>query len=424
MEGKQLRADHLRAALIDSMREYLYLPDPDHVMFCLGVAASTRLDGDPLWGLLVGASSSGKTEAIRVLDDVADEHLTEITAAGLLSWIGGKRQRRIGLLARVGEVAFATIADLSTLLAASDRGQRDMLFALLRRAYDGEVTRELGNAPEPLRWAGRLTLLAAVTPAVDNYSSHANALGPRWLCYRLRENDTEARRLAGRKARESAPHLKERRRRARELARLMVDDAADRARSFDLAPSVADAIDDAALVACLGRASVEREGYGKREIRSIPVIEEPPRLAGQLSLLARCLLGLGLDDVEATALCRRAALDSIPQARRRVLATLAAGEELLTAEVARRVGCDRKVALFALEELDAVGVCRYRGADSDADEPTKARKWWRLDGDDARLVTAVLVADERSGTKSVSLPPNPPVEGQAVHSSSDLRESA
>lgn len=120
-----------------------------------------------MWLLLVGAPSGGKTEVLRALDDVAHGHLDEITAAGLLSWTPGRKPRATGLLSRVGDRAFATVGDLSTLLAGSDRGQRDMLYALLRRVFDGRVVRELGNAPEPLRWEGRLTLLAAATQEVD-----------------------------------------------------------------------------------------------------------------------------------------------------------------------------------------------------------------------------------------------------------------
>lgn len=404
--------------LLKAMRRYLYLPDPDYIYFTLAVAVSARLEGDPLWGLLVGAPSSGKTEAIRVFDDVADEHLSDISAAGLMSWTPGKRARKTGLLTRIGPVAFATIADLSTLLSASDRGQRDLLYALLRRAYDGEVVRELGNAPEPLVWRGRLTLLAAVTPAVDNFSSHSDALGPRWLYCRLPQTDTEARRRAVRMAREAAPHLERHRASSRAVARAVVDAAASEARAIRLSESVAKTIDDAALVACLGRAAVEREGYGARGIVSLPTIEEPPRLIGQLALLARALLSLGLDATHVAAISRRAALDSMPQVRRRVLAMLATDEELVTAEIARRIGADRKVATMALQELAAIGVCRYRGDDQDAEEPTQAAKYWRLEGPDAELIAAVMGSDGARGTKCGSPTSDPPLgETGAPHAS-------
>ncbi len=395
------------ARLIEAMRDFLHLPSADHVLFALAIAVSSRLDGDPVWGLVVGAPSSGKTEALRTLDDVADEHLGELTAPGLLSWTPGKRARETGLLARCGSRPFATIGDLSTMLAGSDRGQREMLYALLRRAADGEVVRELGSAPEPLRWRGRLTLLAAVTPAIDRFSSHTDALGPRWLYFRLPESDTATRRSSSRAARDNAPQLAEHRLRARMLAKQVVASAVPRAHEARVPEAMAEALDDAALVAGLGRGVVERDGYGRREIVSLPVVEEPTRLAGHLALLARSLLGLGLPVEEVVRLARTSALDSIPQARRKALVALSSGEELTAAEIARRAGGDRKVIRFALEELAALGVARHRGDDQDDEEVTRTPKPWRLDGPDASLVADVVRRDV-GGTKRGNPTPNPP----------------
>lgn len=113
-----------------------------------------------------------------MVKDLADERVDELTAAALLSWTKGKQPRETGILTRIGRQGFVTVNDFSTVLAGSDHGGRDQLFSLLRVAYDGSVTRDLGNAPRALRWEGRLTILAACTPAIDHYSSHADALGP------------------------------------------------------------------------------------------------------------------------------------------------------------------------------------------------------------------------------------------------------
>ena len=164
--------------LLELLAGYVHLDDPGHVWFALAVAASAALDGDPLWGMLIGPSSSGKTEAIRALDRLA-EPVDELTAPALLSWTHGKQPHPTGVLTRIGSRGLVTVGDFSTVLATSDRGGRDQLFALLRRVYDGQVIRDLGNAPVPLRWSGRVTLLAACTPAIDNYASHADQLGPR-----------------------------------------------------------------------------------------------------------------------------------------------------------------------------------------------------------------------------------------------------
>jgi hypothetical protein len=382
--------------LLDLMGGYVHLDDPGHVWFALAVAVSAALDGDPLWGMLIGPSSSGKTEAVRALDGLA-EPVDELTAPALLSWTHGKQPRPTGVLTRIGERGLVTVGDFSTVLATSDRGGRDQLFALLRRAYDGAVTRDLGNAPAPLRWTGRLTLLAACTPAIDNYQSHADQLGPRWLYYRLPAGSAQAKRATSRKARQRAGQLAHARAQAAQLTARLVAAARTTAATVHLPEQAAGQLDDVAIVACYGRAVVPRNPYGRRDVEGLAVVEEPPRLVAQLVLLAKGLLALGLPAPAAVALCRRAALDSVPAVRRRLLAALADAGELTASEAARHIGCHRHVARMALEELGAIGLAACPALDDgdpDPDEPGGpfTAHPWRLAGPDQALVRAVLQA--------------------------------
>jgi hypothetical protein len=399
------------AELLDLLATYVHLDDPGHVWFALAVAASATLEGDPLWGMLIGPSSSGKTEAIRALDTLA-EPIDEITAPALLSWTHGKQPHPTGVLTRIGDRGLVTVGDFSTVLATSDRGGRDQLFALLRRVYDGQVTRDLGNAPVPLRWSGRLTLLAACTPAIDNYASHADQLGPRWLYYRLTSASSTAKRATSRKARLRTGQLANSRRQAAELCGRLVDAAHNTVGSLQLSPAAAEHLDDLAIVCCYGRAVVPRNAYGRREIEGLAIVEEPPRLVAQLMLLARGLLALGLQEPAAVALCRRAALDSMPAVRRGLLAVLADADEVTVSEAARRVGCHRHVARMALEELAAIGLAACPGLDEDPDDdPELPGRWaahpWRLAGPDQRLVRAVL-----AGAPWHEVWPAPPDRGE------------
>jgi len=154
--------------LLDHQRSWLHLDGAEeHLWFALAVAVSAGLlDGDPLWGMIIGPPSGGKTEAVRMCEGVS-----QADRPALLSWTQGKNPRPTGVLTRIGDRGLVTVADFSTVLALSNNGYRDQLFALLRRAYDGEVVLDLGNAPRPLRWQGRGTLLAACIPEIDRCSS-------------------------------------------------------------------------------------------------------------------------------------------------------------------------------------------------------------------------------------------------------------
>jgi hypothetical protein len=49
----------------------------------------------------------------------------------------------------------------------------------------------------------RLTVVAAVTNAIDRYTAHADALGPRWLYVRASERELQSRRSAAKAARQA-----------------------------------------------------------------------------------------------------------------------------------------------------------------------------------------------------------------------------
>lgn len=413
------------AELMAHQRSWLYLETDAHLWFALAVAVSAGLDGEPLWGMVIGPPSGGKTEAIRMCEDVS-VHEDELTAPAMLSWTVGKSPKPTGVLTRIGERGFVTVADFSTVLATSDRGGRDQLFALLRRAYDGEVTRTLGNAPYPLRWSGRLTLLAACTPEIDRYSSYSDALGPRWLYLRLPVQSAVAKRQTARAARRLAD-VGAKRRTAQRLAGEVIRRAVPIAREIsELPEEMAEAIEDVAILTAYGRGAVPRSGYGKREIEGLAVVEEPPRLIRQLVQLTRGLLALGLDQEESLAMVHQAALGSMPEIRSRTLAELAYGEPLLSSELARRVGSDRQPARFCLEDLAAIGVTECLTADRpDDEEHQQRRKPWVLTTEHAELVVSVMQRAERlSKVWEARRDPDPVEASHRVAGSHQARHAA
>ena len=381
--------------LLARLREWQHLPDPTHVVATLAAAATRHGEGEPCWLLLVAPPSSGKTEAVRILDDAADARLDEVTAAGLLGWSKAKTAVPSGVLTRCGPRALLTFGDLSSLLATSDRGGRDQVFGLLRRAYDGHVTRDVSppgrtEGTTQLSWAGRLTVVACVTGAIDRYAAHADQLGARWVYCRIPDRTLAEKRYAAQLARRGG--LAELRKRAREDAAAILGAA----RTPDTVPdTLLDAIEDAALVTAWGRAAVPRNGYGRRDIEGVPIIEEPMRLVQQLGALGGSVLALGLPEAAAVMVTRRVALDSMPAARYAVLKALATGEVMTTSAVARTAALDRKVARFNLEELAAVGVVEHDRTD-EQDEAT-GTVHWQITGEEGAIIAAVFDAAKGEG---------------------------
>ncbi len=378
------RGDNTRP-VIEALRDYQLVEDEGHVKVTLAGALTALFDGDPLWLMLIGGPSSGKTEALRALGGLA-RSIDDVTVAGLLGWVGsGSKGRPSGLLLRVGSRGLATIADLSTLLAG-DFKEREKTFAALRRIYDGSYSRALGTYPQPLKWKGRLTLIAAVTGVVDNYSSHADALGPRWVYFRIPDLSAAGKKRAAAYARITAQDKREQRAHVQELATIAVGDAAVRLDMVAVPDELADTIIDTAIVATQARAGVPRSGYGQRDVIGEVVREEPMRLSGQLELLARGLLALRVSRAETIRLVRRCALDSIDRTRRRALADLADGEVLTANQLAQRIGCDWHVAARALEDLALTGLIEETRLAADGRPLGGPRPYRLADGDYTQLV--------------------------------------
>lgn len=410
--------------VIEQLRTWLDLPDPTATIAALAVAVTAHSkDGEPAWLLLVAAPSGGKTEIVNMVP--AAEHLDEVTVAGLLSWTKrGKLPVRTGVLERIGPTpSLVTFGDLSTLLASSDVGKRDVLFATLRRVYDGALTRNVGaasGAPTDgvLTWHGRISVVGAVTGAIDSYSNHAAALGARWLYCRMPDRSIVDKRRAVKMAR--AGKLAENREQAAQLAEQAVALAREQLDQTEVPDKVLDVIEDAAMVCCYGRAAVPRHGYGRREIDGVPVVEEPPRLIRQLTTVARGALALGCTTDDTAGLVRSVALDSMPATRRAVLKVLATGKEdtPTTAAAARAAGLDRKVCRRTLEDLEAVGavVAIRHGDEPDDDEELDRRPCtWALGGEVGPVVLTVFDAHEQwAGWADFQVPntPSPSIGGE------------
>jgi hypothetical protein len=383
-----MRASGL-AQLLSQLGSWLDLPDPGPTIVSCAAAAAVPLDGEEAaWLLNVAPPSAGKTEAVNLLDRVTNGRLNEITSAGLLGWSRGKNPHPVGILARIPGNALVTFGDLSSLLATSDRGGRDQVFGLLRRAYDGHVTRDVtpsGGASKgagSLEWSGRLTVVAAVTNAIDRYTAHADALGPRWLYVRAEDRPLQSRRSAAKAARQAG--VREARAEAITIATELIMRARAEITQTSVSDKVADAVEDAVLVTCWGRAAVPRNGYGRREIEDVPIIEEPPRLIRQSHVLARGLYALRLDDQQVEAMMRRIALDSMPAARLAVLRALAKDGGLNTTRIAQASGLHWHVAHRHCEDLAAIGVADNLSGYDERDSR------WALRGEEGHLVRKVI----------------------------------
>jgi DNA-binding transcriptional ArsR family regulator len=345
------------ADVVGTFRKWLYLPDPGALYIALATVAANRLSGDPVWLLLVGASSCGKTEILFSLGGLEEiVPAATLTEASLLSGVPRKdvaAGASGGLLKKIGDYGVLTLKDFGSVLSMH-RDARAAVLAALRECYDGSWDRPVGaDGGRVLHWQGKLGLVAGVTTVVDRHHAVIDSLGSRFAFYRI-EID-ERKKQAGR----ALEHRRRGRGMRQELRdavagffaglELPEDDAAlsgaDEARLVDLADFVT-----------VARSPVERDAYASREIELIPDAEAPARFAIMLAALLEGLLLIGIGAPAAWGLVTKVAFDSMPAQRRRIIEHLSARAETTTKEAATALGLPTTTARRTLEDLAAHGL--------------------------------------------------------------------
>ena len=176
--------------------------DLDAINVVLATAAVERLDGDPLWSLLVSGSGNAKTETVQALGGVGATITSTITSDGALLSGSPKREKATdatgGLLRKIGCRGILVIKDVTSILSMN-RDTRGTVLAALREIHDGRWQRNVGtDGGRTLTWEGRLAIIEAVTTAWDRAHDVIASMGDRFVV--LRMDSTAGRMPAGRRA--------------------------------------------------------------------------------------------------------------------------------------------------------------------------------------------------------------------------------
>jgi hypothetical protein len=347
-------------ALVEVFRGWLHLPDPTPLYAVLASYVANQLPGDPLWLLLVGSPSSGKTELLRPLSCRPDVWVfRHVTRAGLLTARpDGTPGGLLGEIDAAGGAGVLVSWDFGRAFSGKVNSERRAeLWDLLRDVYDGHASVSLGVGGGRTA-AVELTvgLLGAVTERVELFLAEMGDLGPRLVLVRMPEIDRDA------QVRAALEHAGNERRMRAALSQAVdefLGGLEQRGAFSAAAPPVLDPSDLVALAnwASWCRSPVDRDHWGDRDILLVQRPEHGARLAGQLIRLHAGASIIGLDDEAAWALMRAAALDSIPMLRRRVLDRLLAhpGLRPTTRTLADGVDLDARPTERILQDCTALG---------------------------------------------------------------------
>lgn len=353
-------------------KKWLYLNDLGAVYVTLATIAANRVEGDPLWVMLVGGSGWGKTEILRSTVGLPHIHSASTVTEGALLSGTPKKDRdaaaKGGLLRQIGEYGVLILKDFTSILSMG-RDPRKQVLSALREIYDGSWKRHVGvDGGRELTWEGKLGMVAGCTTAIDTHHAVIALMGERFVLYRLGEVNAHEQ---ARQALANTGHEAEMR---EELATAVADlfdtlDIQADAELPPLEPADTERLIALADLASRCRSAVDRDGY-THEVELIADPEAPARLAQMLRRLYGGLMLIGVEREEAWKHVLKTGLDSMPKLRRGVfdvLANLKDDERTDSATVATAMGYPTVTARRSLEDLAAHGVVGRVGSQGQAD---------------------------------------------------------
>jgi hypothetical protein len=338
--GEEHQTQAVQEAALEKLKavvsKWFYKPDFQAIRIVLGAMKSHYLRlGDPAWIFHVAPPGTGKTTATIAGAATLPEVilLGDFSENTLLSGFYGHEDP--GVLEKLGPTVMEGAAKVTTgdgILMCKDfttvlsmkREKRAAILSQLREIHDGEFKRTFGTGETKI-WRGRITVIAAVTPALDRHYSIFSTLGERFLQVRSPRLPAEAATWALAQQGHEA-EIKE------QLAGAVIGVFnASLLQPPTLTEEMVVRIANLAEVVAIARTHVGRSSYGDREIEYVPEPESSTRIAKALAGIAKGIAAIQQHPTVTEADYEdvlRVALDCLPDVRRAILKAAINGEEV------------------------------------------------------------------------------------------------
>lgn len=334
---------------------WFYKPDLDALLtFCCAFAAHDVSSSEPIWPMIVGPPSTGKTEVvIRPFENLRADVFPQgdITPKAFLS---GSGNRSGSLLHRIGKSGILLFKDFGTISSKRDLDLKEVL-GFLREIYDGGLVREVGGKRIKL-WEGKITILAAATEDIERVRLMTSALGERFVYVRWGREDSIEK---GKMARRQIGHEKEIRAESQRVIREFLTGAITSVPK-PLPEDLSNRIDYLAEMTAWLRGHVIRDrSEGKMQVIDVPMWEGSSRLNKTMSLLASFHAALfGREEaIEADMMpAHRIAFDSVRRNRIRFIDAIPLGADQTYSEVLRLSSISPGSIDWTANDLHALGI--------------------------------------------------------------------
>lgn len=382
------------AELKEEVQKYQYMEDTRIIDVSLAAVIATRLKiGDPVWLVIIGPSSGGKSQILRPLaltDPKFLHRVDDLTENTFLSGMKVKKDETSpSLLHRIGAKGMIVVSDL-TVIFSKNKESRATILSQFRMLYDGEMTKFSGNNAEPLHWKGYVGVVAGSTPSIYSHFEEVSDMGERFLYYRMKEYDgykatklSLDRKLFGKGLDEKLSEIYD------EYVKGVVKSVVDGDNDVEKMLIEDDVKDRIIRIATLAEAirCVSHTDWD-RTIDRIPVPAMPMRVALQLTAIAKALMvmrkseggggQLTEGDLSSIDWCGYSLANEEKRACLRVLGGLDFEVSASTQTIADKVGLDSAVIGNVLQNMAATGVLVRTGSSSGLMWRIKDKENWTI----------------------------------------------
>lgn len=359
------------------LNEIYHQPDLEALaIVCSAIASHDLLSAPPVWPIVIGPPSTGKTE-ICVVPFGYHPHFQPIGDISPKSFLPGRGPKSGSLLRDSGPSSVWLCKDLGTLLSKREADAKEV-FGILRDVYDGEVARRVGGVKIPV-WHGKVTFVAASTPFLDRAYDFIGELGDRFVFVRWRRGSGMEQ---GRKALRHSKFASSIQADNRALVENFMHHGLSKAPA-DLPEELEEKVLYLAEATARLRTRVVRNSKSStHEIIEVPEAEGPARILKNMLALATfhaALMGREQATSDDLRLARRIAFDSIPGNRARFIQAMRIGADTTWVEVRQHSNLPPSTIAWIADELQYMNILeRYEGADVSYKFTREFEKIWGI----------------------------------------------
>lgn len=363
---------------IAHLKKWFYNPDIEALQVTLAVAASHfHKDCDPIWLFVLGPSSGDKTSiCINSLLDLPQVHMQgDLTAKTFLSGYTGTAHP--SLLHKIGSGILA-FKDFTTFMSKRPEEQAEVS-SQLREIYDGAFVKNTGKG-NIIAWKGKITVIAAATPALERAWSSRRDLGERFLQVRISRKDGVQQSEFAQRQRGYEEHISTT---MKNLARTF----------FQCTPPITNppprlSNNQMTRVASMAELISHCRGIVPRHVITnaiidLPQIENSGRMSKALASLISnhaAMFRRLIVDEDDMIIGRRVAINSIPATRSLIIDTIPLTGSIGSDILQLQTGLPESTISYLIGDLEALGVVRVQHNEIVANQislTTQVQRWWQ-----------------------------------------------